>query len=158
PELASAVAAEAEGRDDTWVLACDDPYLPIFYGTVNLWSYLDGGERWVSAGINQTAEPEDFLLLGELLGRAVARLDGRRVVGAASGGMPHRFLPFRELRLRQSADLTNIHTPEAAAADQRVLALLEKGDHQGVIDWLPEYRRFGPEGHFGHYLIMVGAL
>jgi 3,4-dihydroxyphenylacetate 2,3-dioxygenase len=157
PELAAAVAREAEDRDDTWVLACDDPYLPIFYGTVNIWTYLRGGERWVSAGLNQTAQAEDFLLLGELIGRAVRGLD-RRVVVLASGGMSHRFLPFRELRKRESADLSNISTPEAAAADQHVIALLEQGDHEAVIDWLPEYRRFGPEGHFGHYLIMVGAL
>jgi 3,4-dihydroxyphenylacetate 2,3-dioxygenase len=157
PELAAAVARQAEARDDTWVLACDDPYLPIFYGTVNLWTYLGGGERWVSVGINQTAEPRDFLLLGELIGRAVERVD-RRVVVLASGGMSHRFLPFRELRGRESSDLSNIHSPAAAEADQHVLALLEQGDHKGVIDWLPEYRRFGPEGGFGHYLIMAGAL
>jgi 3,4-dihydroxyphenylacetate 2,3-dioxygenase len=157
PELALAVAEQAEGRDDTWVLACDDPYLPIFYGTVNVWSYLHGPERWVSVGINQTAQTEDFLLLGELIARAVEVTD-RRVVLLASGGMSHRFLPFRELRGRESADLANIATPEAAAADQRVLSMLAGGDHRGVIDWLPEYRRFGPEGHFGHYLIMAGAL
>jgi 3,4-dihydroxyphenylacetate 2,3-dioxygenase len=157
PELAQAVAKEAEGRDDTWVLACDDPYLPIFYGTVNVWSYLHRSERWLSVGINQTAKTEDFLLLGELIARAVQQTD-RRVVLLASGGMSHRFLPFRELRGRESAALSNIATPEAAAADQRVLSMLAGGDHQGVIDWLPEYRRFGPEGHFGHYLIMAGAL
>jgi 3,4-dihydroxyphenylacetate 2,3-dioxygenase len=157
PELALAVAAQAEGRDDTWVLACDDPYLPIFYGTVNVWSYLHQAERWVSVGINQTAQTEDFLLLGELIARAVELAD-RRVVLLASGGMSHRFLPFRELRGRESADLSNIATPEAAEADQRVLAMLARGDHRGVIDWLPQYRRFGPEGHFGHYLIMAGAL
>jgi 3,4-dihydroxyphenylacetate 2,3-dioxygenase len=157
PALAHAVAEQAQGRDDTWVLACDDPYLPIFYGTVNVWSYLHRGERWVSVGINQTARTEDFLLLGELIAAAVERTD-RRVVLLASGGMSHRFLPFRELRGRESADLANIATPEAAAADQRVLSMLAAGDHRGVIDWLPEYRRFGPEGHFGHYLIMAGAL
>jgi 3,4-dihydroxyphenylacetate 2,3-dioxygenase len=158
PPLARSVADLAERRDDTWVLACDDPYLPIFYGTVNLWSYLGGaGERWVSCGINQTAEPDDFLLLGELIADAVRGLD-RRVVLLASGGLSHRFLPFRQLRGRESADLANLHTPEAAAADQRVLGLLERGDHAGVLDWLPSYRRFAPEGHFGHYLIMLGAL
>lgn len=157
PELAFAVAKEAEDRDDTWVLANDDPYLPIFYGTVNIWTYLAGGERWVSVGINQTGQTEDFLLLGELIGSAVARLD-RRVVLLASGGMTHRFLPFKELRKRESSSLENIFTPEARAADEHVLELLGKGDHEGVIDWMPEYKRFGPEGKFGHYLIMVGAL
>ena len=36
--------------------------------------------------------------------------------------------------------------------------MMEGGDHRGVSEWLPEYRKVGPEGHFGHYLIMVGAL
>jgi 3,4-dihydroxyphenylacetate 2,3-dioxygenase len=157
PELARAVAALAEGRDDTWVLASDDPYLPIFYGTVNIWTFLNGGERWVSVGINQTAQTDDFLLLGELIGQAIASLD-RRVVLLASGGLSHRFLPFRQLRGHESSDLSNIITPEAREADQKVLDLMAKGDHKGVIDFLPEYKRHGPEGHFGHYLIVVGAI
>ena len=157
PELAEAVGAEAEGRDDTWVLPCNDPYLPIFYGTVNIWSYLRGDERWVSVGINQCATTEDFLLLGELIGRAVERTD-RRVVLLASGGLSHRFLTFRELRTRESSSLDNIKTPEARAADEHVIGLMEKGDHSGLIDWIPEYKRYGPEGKFGHYLITVGAI
>jgi len=157
PELAFALAKEAENRDDTWILACDDPYLPIQYGTVNIWSFLHGAERWVSVGINQCADTDDFLLLGELLGRAIEGLD-RRVILLASGGLSHRFLPFRELRTRESSSIENVITPESAAADQHVLKLLGEGDHAGVLDWLPEYRKFGPEGKFGHYLIMLGAL
>jgi 3,4-dihydroxyphenylacetate 2,3-dioxygenase len=159
PELAFAVSAQAEGRDDTWVLASDDPYLPIFYGTVNIWSYLkEGNENWVSVGINQCAQTEDFLLLGELIGEAVLSLD-RKVVLLASGGLSHRFLPFRQLRGRESSDpMKNIITPEAREADLHVLDLLQKGDHGAVIDWIPEYRKVGPEGKFGHYLIMAGAL
>ena len=158
PELALALAKEAENRDDTWILACDDPYLPIQYGTVNIWTFLgDPDTRWVSVGINQCADTDDFLLLGELLSRAIDGLD-RRVVLLASGGLSHRFLPFRELRKRESSSIENVITPESAAADQHVLKLLGEGDHAGVIDWLPEYRKFGPEGKFGHYLIMVGAL
>jgi 3,4-dihydroxyphenylacetate 2,3-dioxygenase len=157
PELAFGVAKEAENRDDTWVLASDDPYLPIFYGTVNIWSYLHNGERWVSVGVNQTAQTSDFLLLGELIGNAIEQVD-RRVVLLASGGLTHKFLPFRELRRRTSSNLENIHSPEARAADEHVLELLRAGHHQAVIDWMPEYRTYGPEGHFGHYLILVGAL
>ena len=157
PELAAAVAKEAGNRDDTWVLASDDPYLPIFYGTVNVWSYLNGGERWVSVGINQTGQTDDFLLLGELIGNAVAQLD-RRVVLLASGGLTHRFFPFKELRRRESSSVDNIFSPEARAADEHVLGLLRSGNHRAVIDWIPEYKKHGPEGKFGHYLIMVGAL
>lgn len=158
PELARALASRADGRDDTWILASDDPYLPIFYGTVNVWSYLGAGERWISVAINQTCTTEDFLLFGELLGQAVADVD-RRVVVFASGGMTHRFFPFRELRHRESSDPTrNVISPESYQADLHVLSMLRSGDHRGVIDWMPEYRRFAPEGKFGHYLIMAGAL
>ena len=85
-ELARAVAALADERDDTWVTAIDDPYLPIHYPTVNLMTYLQGDERWVSTGVCQTAEPDDFLLFGELLAQAIDHLD-RRVVLLASGGL-----------------------------------------------------------------------
>jgi 3,4-dihydroxyphenylacetate 2,3-dioxygenase len=158
PELGNALAERAAGRDDTWILACDDPYLPIFYGTVNIWTYLNGGERWVSVAINQCGTTEDFLLLGQLLGEAVAQVD-RRVVVLASGGMTHRFFPFRELRGRESsAAPENIFNLESYEADQRVVKMLQEGDHRGVIDWMPEYKRFAPEGKFGHYLIMAGAI
>ncbi len=158
PELANALAERAVGRDDTWILACDDPYLPIFYGTVNVWSYLNGGERWVSVAINQCGTTEDFLLLGRLLGEAVAAVD-RRVVVLASGGMTHRFFPFRELRQHESsAAPDNILHLESYEADQRVLRMMQEGDHAGIIGGMPEYRKAAPEGHFGHYLIMAGAI
>ncbi|WP_394844530.1 hypothetical protein LZC95_46685 [Pendulispora brunnea] len=157
PELAFAVERLAKGRDDTWALACDDPLLPIFYGTVNLWTYLAGGERWISVGVNQTATPDDFLLLGKLIGQAIAGLD-RRVVLLASGGFSHRMVPFKELRQCESSDPANISSPEARAADERVLAWLRTGEHRKVIDFMPDYLRHAPEGHFGHYLMMSGAV
>src|SRR5919205_1825586 len=127
PELARALAAQAEGRDDTWILASDDPYLPIFYGTVNVWSYLHGDERWISIAINQTCRTDDFLLLGELLGKAVERVD-RRVVVLASGGLSHRFFPFRELRHHESSDVSDVISPDAADADRDGAGVMEKGD------------------------------
>jgi 3,4-dihydroxyphenylacetate 2,3-dioxygenase len=159
PELARALADQADDRDDTWILACDDPYLPIFYGTVNIWTFLGApNTRWISVAINQTCTTEDFLLLGQLLGSAVASVD-RRVVGLASGGMTHRFFHFRDLRQHESSDPEkNLFSPDAYQADLKVLGMLEQGDHKGVIDWMPEYKRFGPEGKFGHYLIMAGSI
>jgi 3,4-dihydroxyphenylacetate 2,3-dioxygenase len=159
PELANAIAALAEGRDDCWILACDDPALPIFYGTVNIWTFLGRPDtRWISVALNQCCTTEDFLLFGELIGKAVAASD-RRVVLLASGGMTHRFFPFRELRKRESSAVPdNIYDVASYEADQHVLGLLEKGDHAGVIDGMPTYKRAAPEGHFGHYLMMAGAL
>jgi 3,4-dihydroxyphenylacetate 2,3-dioxygenase len=157
PELAHAVAALGEEREDTWVLACDDPHLPIHYPTVNLLGFLQGGERWVSIGLCQTAEPDDFLLLGSLLGAAIDSLD-RRVVLLASGGLSHRFWPLREFRQHESADLANIRTPGARRADEQIIGWMESGDHAAILDFLPEFASYSPEGYFGHYLMMLGAL
>ena len=157
PELAEAVAAQARDRTDTRILACDDPYLPIHYPTVNLLTFLQRDEQWLSVGICQTATVDDFLLFGELLGNAIASLD-RRVVLLASGGLSHRFWPFREFADHESASLENIRTPEARAADEKILEDWNAGNHAAVIDFQPEYRQYAPEGFFGHYLMMIGAL
>lgn len=158
PELAQAWAAAADGRDDTWVTLADDPYLPVHYPTINLLPFLQGDERWMSAGVCQTAQTADFLLFGELLAAAVAAVD-RRVVVLASGGLSHRFWPLREFRDHEAADPDlHLRTPEACAADRRVVEQLTAGDHAAVIDGMPEYLQHAPEGRFGHYLTMVGAL
>lgn len=157
PELADAIAAQAEGRDDTWIHATRDPHLGVHYPTVNLLPFLQGDERWLSVGVCQTATPDDFLLFGELLEQAVESLD-RRVVLLASGGLSHRFWPLRELRQHEAAGLEHIVTPEARAADEHLLALLQAGDHSDVLAFMPEFRRHSPEAFFAHYLMMVGAL
>lgn len=159
PNLARLIAAQAEGRDDCWILASEDPYLPIFYGTVNIWTFLGDPEtRWVSVAVNQTCDTDDFLLFGELIGNAIAQSD-RRVVLLASGGMTHRFFTFKELRKRESQKAPhNIYDRTYYEADMRVLEMMRKGEHASVIDGMPEYRKAYPEGHFGHYLMMVGAL
>lgn len=158
PELAEAWAATASDRDDTWITSIDDPYLPVHYPTINLLPFLQRDQRWVSAGICQTATPDDFLLFGQLLADAVAELD-RRVVVLASGGLSHRFWPLREFRNHEAADPDlHLRTPEAAAADRHVIARLQAGDHAAVIDFWPEFRGHSPEGFFGHYLTMVGAI
>lgn len=157
-ELAEAWVAQAVGRDDTWITAIDDPHLPVHYPTINLLPFLQGDEAWVSASICQTAEPNDFLLFGELLAQAVADLD-RRVVVLASGGLSHRFWPLRQFRDHEGADPSlHLRTPEARAADERVIDCLVMGDHAGVLGFLPEFSTHAPEGFFGHYLTMVGAL
>ncbi len=157
PDLARMVDSLASDRDDTRVLASDDPYLPVHYPTINLLGFLQGDERWMSVGVCQTATPEDFLLFGNLLAQAVDKSD-RRVVLLASGGLSHRFWPLREFADHESASLDNIRTPEAREADEKVLRWWEQGDHRRVIEYQPEYRRHAPEGFFGHYLMMVGAI
>lgn len=158
PELARKWAARADDRNDTWITAIDDPHLPINYPTVNLLPFLQGTQQWISAGICQTAEPDDFLLFGRLLAEAVEELD-RRVVLLASGGLSHRFWPLRQFRDHEGADPDkHIRTKAAAEADRYVLDCLQRGDHGAVLDFVPEFRDHKPEGMFGHYLTMLGAL
>jgi aromatic ring-opening dioxygenase catalytic subunit (LigB family) len=157
PELARRCEELARDRDDTWVLACAAPSLPVHYPTINLLPFLQRGERWVSVGICQTGTPADWLLFGELLAEAVRQLD-RRVVLLASGGLSHRFWPLREFRQHETADLANIITAEAREADESVLRRLTAGDHAAVIDGWSAYRRHSPEGFFAHYLMMAGAI
>lgn len=159
PELARAMA-EAAPKRDTWVTAVDDPYLPIFYATVNLWHYLGRGlpdKRWVSVSVCQTGDTEDFLRAGRALGDAIAGTD-RKVVLLASGALSHTFWPLRQLRDHEAGDPSHIFTPQAREADLERIAWFEAGDHARVLDTMPEFLRFKPEAKFSHYLQMVGAL
>lgn len=156
--LAEAWAGQADDCDDMWITAIDDDHLPVHYPTINLLPFLQGTESWVSASICQTAEPDDFLRFGQLLAEAVAGLD-RRVVVLASGGLSHRFWPLQQFRDHEAADPEkHLRTPEALAADRQVLDWFATGDHAAVIDFVPTYREHAPEGRFGHYLTMIGAL
>lgn len=156
--LAEAWAATADDRDDTWITAIDDPYLPVHYPTINLLPFLQTDEQWISAGICQTADAQDFLLFGKLLAEAIEGLD-RRVVVLASGGLSHRFWPLRQFRDHEAADPDlHLRTPEAAAADRSIIAKLLAGDHAGVLDFMGEFQKHSPEGFFGHYLTMLGAI
>ncbi|EIE99130.1 DODA-type extradiol aromatic ring-opening family dioxygenase [Saccharomonospora glauca] len=157
PELAHALAARA-GDYDTWITPVDDPYLPMSYATLNLWSYLGvEGRRWVSIGVCQTGDTEDHLRLGRALADAIRDVD-RRVLLIASGALSHRFWPLRQLRDHEAADPRHIITPEAAAADRQCIGRLEAGDHAAVLATLPEFLRYKPEAGFAHYLMLVGCL
>lgn len=165
PELARAVARYA-GRHGTYITPIDDPHLPIYYATVNLWTHLGvrddpylgvPGKRWISIGVCQTADTEDFLRLGRALGDAVAAT-GRRVLLIASGALSHTFWPLRVIRDHEASGPEHIFTPQARAADERRIAWLGNGDHARVLDTMPEFLAFRPEARFGHYLMMIGAL
>ena len=157
PQLARLIAEVAMERTDTFVHASDDEFLGIHYPTVYLTPFLQRNEAWVSVGICQTAEPQDFLVFGEVLAEAIRRSD-RRVVLLASGGLSHKFWPLTVIREHEGAGLEHIITPAARAADERVIELLQAGDHRAVLAEYPEFRRHSPEGMFAHYLMMVGAL
>ena len=155
PALAAAIAAEASARG-VRTTAIDDPWLPIHYPTVNLSTYLDRGEEWVGVSHAYSADPGDFLAVGEGIGAAI-RASDRRVVVIASGSMSHRFWPFSQIPLHETSDPIHISSPEARAADLERLAWFQQGDHASVIDTMPDYLRHAPEARFGHYLMMAGA-
>lgn len=156
PELARLTAKIANQRG-TRTCATDDPYLPVHYPTINLLSFLHRNERVVSVSIVQTGEPSDFLALGTALGEALDRID-RRVILMASGGMSHRFWPLSQLERHEASDPRHIRTPAARAADEVRIDLMSRGDHAAIIGSMDDYLPFAPEGRFGHYLMMVGAL
>lgn len=137
--------------------ATDDPYLPLYYATINLVHYLRKDEKVVSVSVVQTGEPDDFLTMGTAIGEAAARLD-RRVVVLASGGMSHTFWPLRQLPKHEASDPVHIITPEARAADEKRLEWMKQGDHARIIDMMDDYMEHAPEGDFGHYLLMLGSI
>lgn len=161
PELARAIGTEADALG-TWITPIDDPYLPVHYATINLLPFVqgsgsDGAEGWLSISIPQTGETDDFLLAGEAIGRAVRSSD-RRVVLLASGALSHKFWPLKALRDHEPSDPVHIRSDAHRAADLERLAWMEAGRHDRIVDTMDEFLRFTPEGRFGHYLMMVGAL
>ncbi len=159
PELARLIASKAADHC-TWITPIDDPYLPIFYATTNVWEFLGQGlpdKRWITIGVCQTADTEDNLRLGRALGDAIRESD-RKVVLIASGAMSHTFWPLRQLRDHEAAGTQHIFSPQALAADVERLGWFAEGDHARVLDTMPEFYKFKPEARFGHYLMMIGAI
>jgi 3,4-dihydroxyphenylacetate 2,3-dioxygenase len=159
PDLAHAIAHQAD-RHGTWITAIDDPYLPLHYATVNLWSYLGRGlgRRWLSiSNTAATGDTEDFLRAGRALRAAIAATD-RNVLLVASGALSHAFWPLRELRAHEASDPSHIKTKQARAADEERIAWLCAGDHARVIATMPEFLAVAPEAKFAHYLMMIAAL
>lgn len=158
PALARAMAAHAE-ESGTWITAIDDPYLPVHYATVNLWTYLGRGldRRWVSVSTAQTGDTEDFLRAGRALRAAIAAAEAN-VLLIASGAMSHTFWSLREMRAHEASDPAHIRTAAARAADTERIGWLEAGDHARVIETMPDFLKYRPEARFGPYLMMIAAL
>ena len=156
PELARLAATLGE-RLGTPTHASDDPYLEVYYASINLVHYLRSTEKVMSVSVVQTGETDDFMTMGEAIGEAVSRLD-RRVVVLASGGMSHRFWPLKQIVKHEASDPVHIITPEARAADEERLEWMKAGDHARIVDTMDDYFKHSPEGRFGHYLMMLGAI
>ena len=136
--------------------ANDDPYLPMHSPTVNLSTFLQGEEQWVSVSHAYSGEPHNFLGVGAGIGQA-SRESDKRVVLIASGSMSHRFWPFDQIAQHEASDPIHISSPEAREADLERLRWFAEGNHAAVIDTMPEYLRHAPEARFGHYLMMAAA-
>ena len=156
PELAH-LAADLGEELGTPTHAAEDDYLEVYYATINLVHYLRKDEKVVSVSVVQTGEMDDFLTMGEAIGEAVSRLD-RRVVVLASGGLSHTFWPLSQIVKHEASDPVHIITPEARAADEERVEWMKLGDHARIIDTMEDYYPYAPEGNFGHYLMMLGAI
>lgn len=156
PELAHLSAALGDELG-TPTHASEDDYLPVYYATINLVHYLQKDEKVMSVSVVQTGEPDDFLTMGEAIGEAVKRLD-RRVVVLASGGMSHTFWPLKQIPKHEASDPVHIFTPEARAADELRLDWMRAGNHRQIVDSMNDYMQYSPEGDFGHFLMMLGAV
>ena len=159
PQLARLIG-EAGEPAGTWMTPIDDPYLPIFYATVNLWDFLGRGlpdKRWISVSVCQTGDTEDFLRAGRAIKSAIQASD-RKVLLIASGALSHTFWPLRELRNHEASDPSHVFTPAARAADEQRIRWFQEGDHAQVLATMPEFLTFKPEARFAHYLMMIGAL
>lgn len=155
PELAFAMAQRAT-EQGVRTNAIDDPNLPIHYPTVNLSTFLQGEEQWISVSHAYSAEPHNFLGVGAGIGQAIRESD-KRVVLIASGSMSHRFWPFDQIAAHEASDPIHISSPEAREADLERLRWFAEGNHAAVIDTMPDYLRHAPEARFGHYLMMAAA-
>jgi len=157
-ELAEAIAAEGEPAG-TWITAIDDPYLPLYYPSVNLWSYLCKGldKQWISISVCQTGETDDFLRVGRAIAAAVEKTD-RKVIIIATGSMSHTFYKLKELRKHESSDPSHIISQKARDMDHERLQWFFEGRHDKVLETMPEFLTVRPEGMFAHYLMMAAAL
>lgn len=156
PELAK-LAAALGAELGTPTHASEDDHLPVYYATTNLLHYLRDQENVVSVSVVQTGEMDDFMTMGAALGEAVSRLD-RRAVVLASGGLSHTFWPLKQIPKHESSAPAHIITPEARQADEERIEWMKVGDHARIVDTMGDYYPHAPEGMFGHYLMMLGAI
>lgn len=156
PELAKAVADTAAVKGIR-LFNATSRHIAQHYPTLNLIHHMHRGEKVLSVGVCQTAEPHNFLELGSVIAEAVARTEGR-VALLASGGMSHQFWPMDTILDHGGFGPEHCVSADAVEMDRWVLDRWAEGDHAGVIDRMADIARFHPEGYLGHYLMLAGAL
>jgi len=161
PEFAHAIASHAN-EVGTWITPIDDEYLPLYYPSVNLWSYLGKGldKKWLSMSVCQTADTEDYLRVGRAIGKAIEDVD-RKVIIIATGSLSHIFHSLREIRTNSAVERSDpkyIVSDKAREMDAQRLAWFAEGRHDQVLATMDEFLTVRPEGKFAHYLMMAAAL
>lgn len=161
PEFAHAIAAHAEDSG-TWITPIDDEYLPLYYPSVNIWSYLGKGldKQWLSMSVCQTADTEDFLRVGRAIRKAIEDVD-RKIIVIATGSLSHTFYSLREIRtnsLVERSDPKYLFSDKAREMDLQRLEWFTQGRHDLVLDTMDEFLTVRPEGKFAHYLMMAAAM
>ena len=156
PQLAETIRVCAK-QQNIRVTNATTPTLPYHYPTINLVHHMHRHEKVLTIGVCQTADIDDYLVFGKVIGSAIERTDARVAV-LGSGGLSHRFWSMKALFEHQSYDSAHVITPQARAADQFVIEAWERGDHTAVCDFYPAYCSHAPEGRFAHYLMLLGAI
>ena len=157
PDFARLIGTIADQTDECWITPIDNEHLPVEYATLNFLPFLQGDEAWLSIGVCQTAESRDFEAVGRVVAEAVRQSD-LRVVLIASGAVSHTFHKLRDLRRHEAAPEKHIFSDEARHWDHRVIDALVRGDHSQVVGEMDQFMAVRPEGHFGHFQMMVHAL
>ena len=161
PEFANAIASHAD-EQGTWITPIDDEYLPLYYPSINIWSYLGKGldKQWLSMSVCQTADTEDFLRVGRAIGQAIQDVD-RKIIIIATGSMSHTFYSLRDIRTNpvvERSDPKYLFSEKAREMDLERLEWFRQGRHDLVLDTMPDFMTVRPEGKFAHYLMMAAAL
>ena len=129
PELARKPWRPRRGSTAPGSRAIDDPYLPMYYATLNLWKFLGEGldKRWISI---ERLPDRRHRGLPARRPRARRRRSPRptaRCCCIASGALSHTFWTLRELRDHEASDLEHIRTPEAARSRPRADRVVQGG-------------------------------
>lgn len=157
PALADEIESVAKQREIP-AIAVESAQIALHYPTLNLVHWLRKDEKILSVGVNQHCGPEDYLAFGEVIGEAIRRSDAKAAL-LASGAFSHVFTPLgKPVPQKNFFHPDNVTHPEHRRLDERVIALLEQGDHAAVLDLYPELRKAKFEGFGGHYLQMLGAI
>jgi 3,4-dihydroxyphenylacetate 2,3-dioxygenase len=156
PALAAAVHTAGK-RNGIPTVNVRTQSLHLQYPTINLVHHLRTYEQVLSVSVLQTGDADDYLAVGQAIRDGIVATDCRAAI-LASGGMSHSFWPVKVIGEHVGFGPEHVISDEARAFDSEMLLRWSEGDHVGVLDRYPQYRAMKPEGRFGHYLTMLGAL